>query len=446
MVAVVTLGLSSVIPAVAAPETRAISIVLNSGSTNSGTFSITLGDPESLGVQMYLNGVEHKRLYSIDFKMPVTGFMSPQVFDSLAPGDVIYACLENAAGSVCSDPYKVPGGVEPPVIVDSDGDGLLDDVDQCDDTPPGVQIDNNGCTFIAPQPVDADGDGVYDNVDQCLGTPVGTIVDVNTGCAVVSTSVTVNVKQASLSQGCPAGQEIVGAHFVITQIGGASPGAVSVTLSNGSEVTAGRTATTGGTAHYNVALSGGVMVTNASAVVPSNWAGEFNLSDYRCGTPVPPATCPEGTEWTDDNEDGIVNEGECCEPVVVATCPEGTTGSDANENGVIDEGECTKDESPVVVPPVVVPPVVTPPVVTPPVETPTVETPVVVPPVVVPPAVVPAESPTDVDETNGRGVTAETAAADIAGSDSSTLWANLLILSGLVLIAGTVARRRMATK
>jgi hypothetical protein len=49
-----------------------------------------------------------------------------------------------------------------PAPVDSDGDGVTDDVDQCINDPGTVE--NNGC----PVPADSDGDGVTDDVDQCV--------------------------------------------------------------------------------------------------------------------------------------------------------------------------------------------------------------------------------------------------------------------------------------
>jgi OOP family OmpA-OmpF porin len=71
------------------------------------------------------------------------------------------------------------GGVaeQPPTPpADSDGDGVIDFLDNCRDTPAGVAVDEHGC------PKDSDGDGVLDAVDRCPNTPAGTPVDVN-GCA-----------------------------------------------------------------------------------------------------------------------------------------------------------------------------------------------------------------------------------------------------------------------
>lgn len=59
--------------------------------------------------------------------------------------------------------------------MDSDGDGVFDDLDKCPNTPKGVKVDRFGC------PIDADGDGVYDYLDQCPNTPRGVRVD-QKGC------------------------------------------------------------------------------------------------------------------------------------------------------------------------------------------------------------------------------------------------------------------------
>ncbi|MFI2811217.1 porin family protein [Microbulbifer sp. JSM ZJ756] len=63
----------------------------------------------------------------------------------------------------------------PPVVRDTDGDGFIDDVDMCPQTPPGVAVDNTGC------PIDTDSDGVPDYLDLCPGTPYATAVD-EEGC------------------------------------------------------------------------------------------------------------------------------------------------------------------------------------------------------------------------------------------------------------------------
>jgi len=83
------------------------------------------------------------------------------------------------------------GGEHKPMPpADRDGDGVLDDRDQCPETPPGTAVDADGCppparpapaAAVAPPPVDSDGDGVYDNADRCPNTPAGAPVDA-AGC------------------------------------------------------------------------------------------------------------------------------------------------------------------------------------------------------------------------------------------------------------------------
>jgi OOP family OmpA-OmpF porin len=92
--------------------------------------------------------------------------------------------------------------------LDSDGDGVIDSLDQCPDTPQGVVVDSRGCPLdtdgdgvpdyldkcpdtpqgvtVDPQgcPLDSDSDGVYDYLDQCPNTPIGARVDVR-GCWVI---------------------------------------------------------------------------------------------------------------------------------------------------------------------------------------------------------------------------------------------------------------------
>ena len=76
-------------------------------------------------------------------------------------------------------PKPAPKPVEvAPVVaapVDSDGDGVTDDRDNCPGTPKGVRVNADGC------PLDSDKDGVYDYLDNCPGTPLGVKVDAK-GC------------------------------------------------------------------------------------------------------------------------------------------------------------------------------------------------------------------------------------------------------------------------
>src|SRR2546421_11942430 len=65
---------------------------------------------------------------------------------------------------------------------DADGDGVVDGVDQCPNTPAGAMVDKAGC------PLDSDTDGVPDGIDKCPNTPAGVGVD-SVGCQRLKDSV-----------------------------------------------------------------------------------------------------------------------------------------------------------------------------------------------------------------------------------------------------------------
>ena len=71
-------------------------------------------------------------------------------------------------------PYAVNCGG----VMDSDGDGVNDDMDACPNTPKGATVDAKGCRL------DSDGDGVYDDADACPGTAKGVRVDYK-GCEII---------------------------------------------------------------------------------------------------------------------------------------------------------------------------------------------------------------------------------------------------------------------
>jgi len=72
-------------------------------------------------------------------------------------------------------PVVEPAPVAPVAPVDSDGDGVIDALDKCSNTPAGVSVDMDGC------PLDADKDGVADYLDKCPNTPAGATVGTD-GC------------------------------------------------------------------------------------------------------------------------------------------------------------------------------------------------------------------------------------------------------------------------
>lgn len=85
-------------------------------------------------------------------------------------------------------------------VLDSDGDGITDDLDQCPGTPAGTTVGADGC------PLDSDGDGVIDDLDKCPGTPVGTTVGTD-GCPLDSDGDGV-IDDHDQCPGTPAGVEV----------------------------------------------------------------------------------------------------------------------------------------------------------------------------------------------------------------------------------------------
>jgi outer membrane protein OmpA-like peptidoglycan-associated protein len=65
--------------------------------------------------------------------------------------------------------------VVPPAPADTDGDGVIDLVDQCPETASGIKVTPLGCE------IDSDNDGVVDSKDKCSETPKCTVVDA-AGC------------------------------------------------------------------------------------------------------------------------------------------------------------------------------------------------------------------------------------------------------------------------
>ena len=94
---------------------------------------------------------------------------------------LVEAPLDSDGDGVVDDVDKCPNtprGMEVDAQgcpLDSDGDGVINDADKCPNTPPGVAVDGSGC------PPDSDGDGVPDYLDQCPSTPVGATVN-EVGC------------------------------------------------------------------------------------------------------------------------------------------------------------------------------------------------------------------------------------------------------------------------
>lgn len=100
---------------------------------------------------------------------------------------------------------------------------------------------------------------------------------------------TVHLKQSSVTEydGCSG---FTGAYFVITDLKGDAPASITVTLSDSSTQVVPLLANDGGSAHYSMTVDlTAVRVTDATAVVPSGWSGQFNISHCLSAT-TPPVT------------------------------------------------------------------------------------------------------------------------------------------------------------
>ena len=62
--------------------------------------------------------------------------------------------------------------LQAPPPIDTDGDGIFDDVDECRFDPEDYNgyLDEDGCSDVKP-PIDTDGDGIFDDVDECRFDP-----------------------------------------------------------------------------------------------------------------------------------------------------------------------------------------------------------------------------------------------------------------------------------
>ncbi len=115
------------------------------------------------------------------------------VFSDDTDGDGLVDCLDQCplvkafSATGCGSALVVAptDGPATQPLPDDDGDGISNPFDLCPDTPVDTEVDEDGCPVEppAPQPApDADGDGVPDADDLCMDTPSGEVDE--TGCPV----------------------------------------------------------------------------------------------------------------------------------------------------------------------------------------------------------------------------------------------------------------------
>ena len=117
------------------------------------------------------SNLENNFIYTAGFKFQFAGTEQPVKKAPMdTDGDGVTDDLDQCPDTPKGAPVDAKG-----CPLDSDGDGVFDYLDQCPDTPKGAPVDAKGC------PLDSDGDGVFDYLDQCPDTPKGTLVDAK-GC------------------------------------------------------------------------------------------------------------------------------------------------------------------------------------------------------------------------------------------------------------------------
>ncbi|BFM06306.1 OmpA family protein [Halioxenophilus aromaticivorans] len=89
--------------------------------------------------------------------------------------NLIFGSSGGSASKMMEPVAAAAAPTEAAPALDSDGDGVADNLDQCADTAAGMAVDSVGC------PTDNDGDGVANADDQCPDTEAGAKVD-EVGC------------------------------------------------------------------------------------------------------------------------------------------------------------------------------------------------------------------------------------------------------------------------
>jgi len=89
------------------------------------------------------------------------------------------------------------GAFEVQTVTDTDGDGVINCLDTCPNTPACASVNQTGC------PTDGDADGVFDGCDTCPGTLAGDPVGAN-GCSTADEDADGVLNDADLCRGTPA--------------------------------------------------------------------------------------------------------------------------------------------------------------------------------------------------------------------------------------------------
>ena len=147
-------------------------------NTMANNSEITVQAIDSLGQKFNQGGAIIKIFYNGTNELLVTDNNDGTYTTTYEPGPTyekktIIPISFEIYGQTATDRTKIE------LFLDSDGDGIYDEIDKCESTPLGTPVNKDGCSLGE---VDLDNDGVFDNIDLCPLTPSGKEVDMF-GCS-----------------------------------------------------------------------------------------------------------------------------------------------------------------------------------------------------------------------------------------------------------------------
>ena len=156
---------------------------------NSGTVVPALGIYDD-GEQISISAIPAEEYNFLKWSGDATGDANPLVMTISSNTKIIaeFALVDTDGDGIGDNLDKCPNTPEGEIVdatgcasseVDSDGDGVTDDLDLCPDTPANTEVDEDGCSDFQK---DKDGDGVPDDLDLCPDTTANAEVDED-GCA-----------------------------------------------------------------------------------------------------------------------------------------------------------------------------------------------------------------------------------------------------------------------
>ena len=142
-----------------------------------GTFDSGANDTKETQLNVGVGSRYHfNDKWSARLQAKMINSLDDERWDSLITAGVSYAFGGKSKPAPAPAPARAPALAG--VLLDVDGDAILDQDDQCPNTPSGVYVDDKGCAL------DRDSDGIPDYLDQCPDSTSMTNLDKN-GCEIL---------------------------------------------------------------------------------------------------------------------------------------------------------------------------------------------------------------------------------------------------------------------